>query len=136
MALQKWLTYEGTEVFHIDGSAYTYQTSFVALDADGSPRAYNPSDTGLDLTRTLAFRTKDGALSWLLIRTILASRLFRREDRLKAASFLRHHYLIRVQTSSRRILQNMSMQKVFHILYFLGDSLRFVELAIGETLSW
>ena len=42
MALQKWLTYEETEVFRIDGSAYTYKTSDVALDADGSPRAYNP----------------------------------------------------------------------------------------------
>src|SRR5438552_15194543 len=58
MALQNWLTYEGTEVFRIDQSAYTYKTSFVALDADGSPRAYNPSNTGLDANANAGFPNK------------------------------------------------------------------------------
>lgn len=49
MTLAHWLTYEGTDVFHVVGStAYTYKTRYVSLDADGSPRAYHPNDTGID----------------------------------------------------------------------------------------
>jgi hypothetical protein len=58
MALEKWLTFEGTDVFHVGPSAYTYQTSQVALDADGSPRAYNPSGTGLDANANAGFPNK------------------------------------------------------------------------------
>src|SRR5215475_10007126 len=44
-----WLTYEGVTVSHLpDHSAYLYQTSHAAIDADGAPNAYNPSNTGLD----------------------------------------------------------------------------------------
>lgn len=49
MPKQFWQTYEGTDIFHVPNStAYTYVTQHVALDADGSPRAYHPNDTGLD----------------------------------------------------------------------------------------
>jgi len=58
MELENWLTYEGTDVFRINQSAYTYKTSFVALDADGSPRAYNPDDTGLDANANAGFPNK------------------------------------------------------------------------------
>jgi hypothetical protein len=58
MALEKWLTFEGTDVFHVAPSAYTYQTSQVALDADGSSRAYNPTDTGLDANANAGFPNK------------------------------------------------------------------------------
>jgi hypothetical protein len=43
-----WLTYEGTAVRRFPNGAYIYRTSHVALDADGSPRAYRPDDGGLD----------------------------------------------------------------------------------------
>src|ERR1043166_2274923 len=58
MALQHWLTYEGTDIFRVTPSAYTYKTSDVALDADGSPRAYNPSNTGLDANANAGFPNK------------------------------------------------------------------------------
>lgn len=49
MSLAHWLSYEGAEVYKVGGgSAYTYKTRHVALDADGSPRAYHPGDTGID----------------------------------------------------------------------------------------
>jgi len=49
MTTTPWFAYEGTDLFRINGStAYTYKTSHVSLDADGSPRAYHPQDTGLD----------------------------------------------------------------------------------------
>ena len=45
----KWMTYNGVAVSRLaDGSAYLYQTSNVAIDADGAPNAYNPRNTGLD----------------------------------------------------------------------------------------
>jgi len=44
-----WFDYEGAKIHQIAGSsAYTSLSSHVAIDADGSPRAYHPADTGLD----------------------------------------------------------------------------------------
>lgn len=48
MSVSSWMDYEGVEIFHVGTSAYSYQTSHISLDADGCPRAYNPSNTGLD----------------------------------------------------------------------------------------
>jgi hypothetical protein len=58
MALQNWFKYEGTEVFRVDASVYTYKTSYVALDADGSPRAYHPQDHGLDYNANAGYPNK------------------------------------------------------------------------------
>jgi hypothetical protein len=58
MGLERWLTYEGVDVFRVGRSAYTYKTSHVALDADGSPRAYNPGDTGLDANANAGYPNK------------------------------------------------------------------------------
>jgi hypothetical protein len=55
VALQHWMTYECTDIFRVDASAYTYKTSNMTLDADGSPRAYNPGDTGLDANANAGF---------------------------------------------------------------------------------
>lgn len=49
MTVTLWQTYEGTKLFSVGSSgAYSYRTRHIALDADGSPRAYHPNDTGLD----------------------------------------------------------------------------------------
>src|SRR5947209_8566571 len=58
MTMQKWMTYEGTDIFRIGQSAYTYKTSYLSLDADGCPRAYNPSDTGLDYNANAGYPNK------------------------------------------------------------------------------
>lgn len=54
-----WFDYEGVTIRKLgpDG-AYTYQTSHVALDADGSPRAYRPDDRGLDANANAGFPHK------------------------------------------------------------------------------
>ena len=45
----EWTTYEDVSLSRLpDGSAYFYQTSNTAIDADGAPNAYNPGNTGLD----------------------------------------------------------------------------------------
>lgn len=42
-------TFRGTRILRqANNLAYAYVTSFKAVDADGAPNAYNPSDTGLD----------------------------------------------------------------------------------------
>ncbi len=43
-----WMTYEGVVISRYAGGAYAYRTGRVSLDADGSPRAYHPDDTGID----------------------------------------------------------------------------------------
>ena len=44
-----WTIYEGVSLSCLpDASAYLYQTSNTAIDADGAPNAYNPGNTGLD----------------------------------------------------------------------------------------
>ena len=41
--------FRGTQIFRqANNKAYAYETTFKAVDADGAPDAYNPSDTGLD----------------------------------------------------------------------------------------
>lgn len=54
-----WMEYEGMAVRHIGGDgAYTYRTSHVALDADGSPRAYHPQNTGIDANANAGYPNK------------------------------------------------------------------------------
>lgn len=49
MATTHWMDYKGVAIRRLsDGIAYTYRTDRVALDADGSPRAYHPNNTGID----------------------------------------------------------------------------------------
>jgi hypothetical protein len=43
-----WLNYKGVDLFRPAGSAYTYTTGRMEIDADGAPNAYHPHDTGLD----------------------------------------------------------------------------------------
>lgn len=48
-ATPAWKVHAGVAVHKLaDGNAYTYRTEHVALDADGSPRAYHPQNTGID----------------------------------------------------------------------------------------
>ncbi|TCT02366.1 glycoside hydrolase family 75 protein [Aquabacter spiritensis] len=49
MVFSYWQTYQGTDIFRDESrKAYSYKTSYVSLDADGTPRAYHPDNTGLD----------------------------------------------------------------------------------------
>ena len=49
MTKSLFFTYQGVTAFSIDDTgAYYYTTNQMALDADGSPNAYNPDNTGLD----------------------------------------------------------------------------------------
>lgn len=50
-----WMTYEGVELFRPAGSAYTYTTARMEIDADGAPNAYHPADTGLDALANAGF---------------------------------------------------------------------------------
>lgn len=54
-----WIKYEGVDVRRVgNGGAYTYQTSHVSLDADGSPRAYHPQDKGIDANANAGYPHK------------------------------------------------------------------------------
>ena len=49
MKFQFWQNYENTALYRAaESSAYFYVSDYVAIDADGSPRAYRPDDKGLD----------------------------------------------------------------------------------------
>ncbi len=57
--MSDWLVYEGVTVRRLnDGRTYSYRTPHIALDADGSPRAYNPQDTGLDANANAGYPNK------------------------------------------------------------------------------
>lgn len=59
MSTHDWIDYEGVAVRHIgDHGAYIYRTSHVALDADGSPRAYHPNNEGIDDNRNAGYPNK------------------------------------------------------------------------------
>jgi hypothetical protein len=46
----EWQTFRGTKIFkHKRVSAYFYQPTHLAIDADGAPNAYGPNDSGLDI---------------------------------------------------------------------------------------
>lgn len=55
---EDWMSYEGVDVRKYDGGAYTYRTSHVSLDADGSPRAYHPDNTGIDANANAGYPNK------------------------------------------------------------------------------
>ena len=49
-------TYRGVNCYHVGANgAYAYQTSHVEIDADGSPNAYGPHNTGLDLNANAGY---------------------------------------------------------------------------------
>jgi hypothetical protein len=48
MAMKLWQDNEGVAIYRVGNGAYTYETSYVSLDADGSPRAYHPQNKGVD----------------------------------------------------------------------------------------
>ena len=55
-----WLTYGETEIRRFGTEpAYFYVTGYMALDADGAPNAYNPTDTGLDALENAGYPNKD-----------------------------------------------------------------------------
>jgi hypothetical protein len=58
MALLKWMSYQGVDVFHVAAFAYCYSTAHVSLDADGSPRAYHPANKGLDANANAGYPSK------------------------------------------------------------------------------
>ena len=46
---EKWIIYVGDELFiSSDSEYYSFQTDYVAIDADGAPNAYHPNNIGLD----------------------------------------------------------------------------------------
>lgn len=51
----EWINYEGVTIHKFTGGAYSYRTDRVSLDADGSPRAYHPDDTGIDANANAGF---------------------------------------------------------------------------------
>jgi hypothetical protein len=54
-----WIDYEGVAVRRLgDQGAYTYRTTHVALDADGSPGAYHPEDIGIDANANAGYPHK------------------------------------------------------------------------------
>ena len=55
---EAWQDYEGTTLRRYANGAYTYRTKRVTLDADGSPRAYNPQDTGIDANANAGYPHK------------------------------------------------------------------------------
>ena len=59
MEISDWFEYEGVTIRRLgrDG-AYTYRTAHVALDADGSPRAYRPDGKGLDANANAGYPHK------------------------------------------------------------------------------
>lgn len=73
-----WMTYQGTPVVRI-GTAYSYVTGRVAIDADGSPRAYHPNDTGLDALANAGYPDK-GWRSVLVVDPNDASKPFVQPD--------------------------------------------------------
>lgn len=51
-----WATYKGVALHRMDGgTAYTYRTVRIAIDADGAPNAYEPHDRGLDALGNAGF---------------------------------------------------------------------------------
>jgi hypothetical protein len=56
--MANWFDYEGIAINRLGAAAYTYRTSHVALDADGSPRAYGPGNIGLDANRNAGYPNK------------------------------------------------------------------------------
>lgn len=56
MVLEDWQDYRGVALRQIKGTrGYTYLASHVALDADGSPRAYHPQNKGIDANANAGF---------------------------------------------------------------------------------
>lgn len=55
---EHWFDYENVAIRRYEGGAFTYRTSHVALDADGSPRAYHPDDTGIDANANAGYPHK------------------------------------------------------------------------------
>ena len=58
MTLSPWKIYAGVNIFKVNQTVYTYKTSDIALDADGSPRAYGPGNIGLDDNRNAGYPNK------------------------------------------------------------------------------
>ena len=59
MQLRDWITYEGVAVQQIgETGAYRYRTTHMALDADGSPRAYGPENRGIDANANAGYPNK------------------------------------------------------------------------------
>ena len=59
MTFGKWFSYEGVELFQHPTGPYSYVTRHMALDADGSPRAYHPDGkSGLDALANAGYPNK------------------------------------------------------------------------------
>lgn len=58
MAMKLWQDYEGVAIYRVGNGAYTYETSYVSLDADGSPRAYHPQNKGIDANANAGYPNK------------------------------------------------------------------------------
>lgn len=80
MSISDWFNYEGVPIRRVDGGpAYTYRTGHVALDADGSPRAYHPDDIGIDANANAGYPLK-GWRSVLAVDPADSSRPFVQPD--------------------------------------------------------
>lgn len=59
MSFTHWTSYEGDDLYRHSSGAYSYITSHMALDADGSPRAYHPDGhSGLDALANAGYPNK------------------------------------------------------------------------------
>jgi hypothetical protein len=58
----QWTVFRGVTLYRtVDGSAYAYKTSHLAIDADGAPNAYCPGNKGLDLLGNANYPNGDWA---------------------------------------------------------------------------
>lgn len=130
-----WLSYEGVDVFQVgSAAAYTYKTAYVSLDADGSPRAYHPDNTGLDHLLNAGYPNAAGGRCSQLIHTTPTGRMFSRPGRRRATSSARPLYMtrrypppIRTGTSTRSRFRTSSSRVPFTLSPAPG---------VGAISSW
>src|SRR4051812_19082872 len=59
MSFTYWESYEDDRLYQHSSGAYSYKTSLMALDADGSPHAYHPDGhSGLDALANAGYPNK------------------------------------------------------------------------------
>jgi hypothetical protein len=59
-ACEDWTSYKGILLRRLPGDkAYVYQTTRIAIDADGAPNAYQPQDRGIDALANAGFPKGD-----------------------------------------------------------------------------
>lgn len=84
-----WITYQGVSIKrHAPSGAYYYKTSHIRLDADGSPRAYHPNDTGLDYLANAGYPNKNWWKSVLVVDPVNGAKAYVQSSGPTAGYFL------------------------------------------------